>query len=250
MVISPGKWLICYNRNESRPYNLVCFPFGGAAASVYRGLATALSDIANVWCVQLPGRENRFAESFALDMQHAIKSIAEDLSALKLSNYAIFGHSMGSDMAVAFYRWMGDCNQLLPFAVVVSGNKPPHKEHECLWSKVSDKELLDQVIQFGGLPEFAINDREFVEMYLKKIRADYTLYESADIRSPVEIKAPLTVIYGDTDPLLERVDMSEWSDYASRGFDLKKVSGGHFYFQDDCAELAGLISAAIKQAKK
>lgn len=245
MVISPGKWLVCYNRNASRPFNLVCFPFGGAAASVYRALATALGDIANVWCVQLPGRENRFAEPFVTDMQHVVQRVADDVLALKLSNVAIFGHSMGSDMAVAYYRWINSRNETTPFAVVVSGNKPPHKEHECLWSCVSDSELLNHVIQLGGLPEFAINDREFVDMYLKKIRADYSLYESANIHSPVEIKAPLTVIYGDTDPLLARVDMSEWSTYAAGGFDLKKVAGGHFYFQNDCNELTSLIRRAL-----
>ena len=84
MKISPQKWLVCYQENKAAKHNLICFPFGGAAASAFRPLANALSDDLQVWCVQLPGRENRYSTPFETNPDVIVRAVAEEIQQLGL----------------------------------------------------------------------------------------------------------------------------------------------------------------------
>ncbi len=247
MIVSPNKWLVCYQSNPGAKVNLICFPYGGGAASAYRLLAQELQMSIRVWCVQLPGRESRFAHPFVVDARAVVQSVADEMNALGIQQYSLFGHSMGSDLAVEFYRLISAAGKTKPDVMILSGNKPPHMPHDKLWSKVSDRELLEHVISLGGIPEDAANDKDFAELYLSKIRHDYTLYESVCIPSPIELSAKLMVLYGADDPLLTKTDMSEWAKYASAEFALKKLAGDHFYFQNDVSQLAANVRQAVLQ---
>lgn len=245
MIISPNKWLVCHQKNENAKHNLICFPFGGAAASAYRPLAKELEQNCNVWSVQLPGRENRFAQPFVTEANVVAAAVFNEIKLLGLKSYSIFGHSMGSDLALEFCRQVEAAGGRRPDTVVLSGNKPPHVSHDKLWSESTDASLIDHVLSLGGIPKDALTDKDFVAMYLKKIRCDYQLYESVKISQPKPLASKLTVIYGSADPLLERIDMKEWSKYSENDVKLIETEGGHFYFQPDCRRLASLIVDAI-----
>jgi surfactin synthase thioesterase subunit len=246
MQVSPHKWLTCFQPRPSADINLVCFPFGGASASAYKQLTAQLPENVQVWSVQLPGRENRFAEPFATNPVKVVQSVSDEIRLLRLENIVFFGHSMGSDLALLCTALRHQGGYGWPLLLAVSGNKPPHLPNTRAWSAESDEALLEYVLGLGGIPAEVAADQDFAGMYLEKMRADYVLYESipADIQKPLDV--PLLVVHASDDPVLKDVDMQSWLSYSTRTPTMRTVGGGHFYFLSDASELAGIIGQALQ----
>ena len=130
----------------------------------------------------------------------------------------------------------------------MSGNKPVHVPERKRWSTAPDAELLDHVRSFGGLSPDLLSNPDFVSIYLAKIRADYRLYEAIARERLVVVEQDITVVLGDSDPILEEADIAEWSNCTTGECTIQRVKGGHFYFQNNEAQLAGFIKAAIEHA--
>ncbi len=242
---STTPWLTCLTRTPSPTINLICFPFGGAGASAYRPLAAQLPPGVALWSVQLPGRENRFAEPFAQNADAVVQAISADIDRLGSQPLVLFGHSMGSDLAVLCAMWRQQQEKPPLRGLVVSGNKPPHLPLERRWAGVPEADLIRHVLDLGGMPPEALADREFASIYLDKLRADYRLYEGIGTRAAQSLDTPLWVIHADADPLLAGVDVNEWRHYSSRPPRLCPVRGGHFYFLPDTSALAAVLTDAV-----
>lgn len=242
MSLLPSKWLSRLTRHSSARINLVCFPYGGAGASVYKALALQLPADIEVWAVQLPGRENRFAEPFAGDADAAVQAVSADIDRLDLNNLLFFGHSMGSDLAVLCATLRQQQKRIMPRVLVVSGNRPPHLPLQQFWASAPEPALVQHVLGFGGISPEVLANAEFASIYLDKLRADYRLYEGIGARPPVMLDTSLVVVKSDADPLLADVDTNEWRHYSRRPFTLREVKGGHFYFQPDAGALAAILA--------
>jgi len=68
-----------YGGGPQPQVRLVCFPWCGAGASVYRRLALGLPPHIELLAVQLPGREERFGENRLLRMEQVIDLVIEDI---------------------------------------------------------------------------------------------------------------------------------------------------------------------------
>ena len=248
MNTTATRWLSRLTRHSAATVNLICFPFGGAGASAYKPLSGRLPADVEVWSVQLPGRENRFAEPFALNADAAVQEISAEIDRLGLQRLVFFGHSMGSDLAVLCAQWRQQQGRGPLRGLVVSGNKPPHIPLDTFWADAPLPALIQHVLNFGGISPEVLGDPEFASIYLEKLRADYRLYEGMGTRVAVSLDAPLWVVQADADPLLEAVDVNEWRYHSNRPYQLRKVTGGHFYFQADVAPLAAILTDALQLA--
>ena len=240
---SPNKWLTCFDIKPAAYFNLICFPFGGAGASVYKAWAEMLPDTVQLWAVQLPGRENRFSEAFATNPAQMIAAVIEEIALLKLTNLVVFGHSMGAHFALSATQLL-EPNTTVNL-LVVSGNRPPCIPYVHRWSKESDDVLMKQVLGFGGIPPEVADNQDFLTLYLQKIRADYGLYEAMPTMNAQSMGIPMKVIYGDSDPLLVGTDMQQWKAYSSVAVELTEVEGDHFYFQPNAEPLVARICAGL-----
>ena len=57
-----NTWLNRPKPGSEARLRLFCFPYAGGGASLYRSWAEPLASVAEIWSVQLPGRENRLGE--------------------------------------------------------------------------------------------------------------------------------------------------------------------------------------------
>jgi len=232
--ISKNKWLTCFNAKTEADTNIICFPFGGAGASVYKPWDSELPDNIRLWSVQLPGRENRFAEGFTHDYNSIVKGIVDDIMALKLDNIVLFGHSMGAHIALFVAEKLHKNHAIEPLLLAVSGNTPPSINVKKSWSTSTDNQLRDHLKKLGGIPSEVADNRDFLDMYMEKIRADYTLIECRPSREVFTLPIPLLALYGKDDPLFPTENMKEWCQYTSEDSKVLEFSGAHFYFQQDC----------------
>jgi pyochelin biosynthetic protein PchC len=114
---------------------LLCFPWAGAAASVYRSWAAALPPGVELVAAQYPGREDRSREPFATDLEALADEVVEALidhladagEALEDTPLTLFGHSAGASVALATARLLERDAPGAVRGLVVSGRRatPP-----------------------------------------------------------------------------------------------------------------------------
>ncbi|MGO4426473.1 thioesterase II family protein, partial [Streptomyces sp. MCAF7] len=167
------------SREHSAWCRLFVFPHAGAGASAYR-LAAYLPDTVEVCTVQLPGRENRFAEPALTSLDDAVTVLAPLIADHTDLPYAFFGHSMGSLIAFETARRLRALGARLPDRLFLSGMRAPGLPDRDPRHTLPDDKLL-ATSEFGGV------DAELQELLLPLLRADLTLCETYTHRA----EAPL-----------------------------------------------------------
>lgn len=106
---------------------LFCFAHAGGSADIYRQWQKALSGSATIYPMELPGRGRRMAEPFCPSVALAARKAAQCVAAcVPDSRYFIFGHSLGSIIALETVREIESLGIPTPALLFVSGRYPPH----------------------------------------------------------------------------------------------------------------------------
>jgi medium-chain acyl-[acyl-carrier-protein] hydrolase len=122
---------------------LYCFPYAGGGATVYHEWFKLLPSWVEVCPVELPGRHGRMGETPIGSMKRMVEELHQSLFSERMwpqCDFALFGHSMGSWIALALSRHLsslekgrvdGDgATKLKPnrgrlVCTIVSGKHPP-----------------------------------------------------------------------------------------------------------------------------
>jgi len=244
MQFSSNNWLTCYQPRPQASYDLICFPYGGAAASVYRTWDKYLPPNAQMWAVQLPGRENRFNDSYSAMAEETLLAIAQDIADLGSRKLVFFGHSMGSLLSVLVASRLTQLGQRPPVTCYVSGH-PPYAINDRKWSELSDEALTAHLTELGGIADELLKHNEFFSLYLERIRMDYVLYEALPPAFELQLDSKGFVLASDADPILKGVEMSAWRSNFKRGCAFIPQQGGHFYFSPDPGKLLQSIRSTL-----
>src|SRR6266542_1362345 len=103
-------WLMPWHPQPDRCPVLLCVPPAGAGCAQVRSWQAALGGGVSVIGVQLPGRENRWADPDPSSMSGAVDAVVAEVAELVAANHPIvvFGHSFGGCSAT---RSCGPCEQ-------------------------------------------------------------------------------------------------------------------------------------------
>lgn len=219
---------------------LVCFPWCGAGASVYRKLANSLPEHIELLAVQLPGREDRFAEGKLLRMQQVVAHVLGDIANLADLPLVLFGHSMGA--LVAYEVALALRGQLArePAALIVSGHAAPDAAaaHDQGWHRADDEAFIANLRRLGGTPDEVLADAQMMHMLLPMLRADYEILEHY-VYSPGQVlSCPLLACAGERDGEVTEMGMQAWRRYSSAASEVHWFSGDHFYVGSQVQELS------------
>ncbi|WP_428953919.1 thioesterase II family protein [Streptomyces sp. cg35] len=223
------------SRTHTARSRLFVFPHAGAGASAYR-LATYLPDTVEVCTVQLPGRENRFAEPALTSLDDAVAALAPLVADHTGLPYAFFGHSMGSLIAFETARRLRALGVRLPDRLFLSGMRAPGLPDRDVRHTLPDDELL-ATAEFGGV------DAELQELLLPLLRADLTLCETYTHRDEAPLACPLTVLAGSDDDSVDGTELARWREHTSADFDMHLFPGApHLYVRGAEQQLAQTIT--------
>jgi medium-chain acyl-[acyl-carrier-protein] hydrolase len=218
---------------------LFVFPHAGAGASAYQ-LAAHLPDTVEVCAVQLPGRENRFAEPALTSLDDAVAALAPLIVGRTDLPYAFFGHSMGSLIAFETTRRLRVLGARLPDHLFLSGMRAPNLPDRDPRHTLPDDELLVTA-------EFAGVDEELQELLLPLLRADLRLCETYTYRPGPPLPCPLTVLAGSDDHTVDSTELADWRKHTSAGFELRLIPGApHLYVRGAERQLAETITRAFR----
>jgi surfactin synthase thioesterase subunit len=228
---------------------LVCFPHAGGSATAYRTLAQALPADLDVVCVQYPGRQDRYRETPFTDLNLLAGAVAEELVPVLAADpgrpYALFGHSMGSLVAFETARLLTRSPLPGPQRLFLSGRGAPDAHSTARFGLYDDDDVLAEVRRLGGTDQSMLDDPDIVEMALPALRADYRALGTYTWREGEPLAAPVTVLVGDSDPMVTVQEAGTWRAHSRGDVVVKVFPGGHFYLFDHLDGIAAAVTEGL-----
>jgi len=234
MTVQKGldRWVIRPRPVSAPRVRLICFPFSGGGASLYARWPADLPDDIDVCAVQLPGREQRIAETPYSTLAPLIPDLMQVLRPYLDAPIALFGHSVGGLMAFEFTRLLRRTGGTPPVCIFPAGSLPP-----CLprrqpnISALPDAEFLDGLREYGGTPEEALQNEALMELLMPTLRADFSLTETYTYVPEAPLDVPLSAFGGLEDPIVEPYEVAGWRALTENTFTLRILPGNHFFVQ-------------------
>jgi external thioesterase TEII len=213
--------------------------FAGGNRYSFQFLAPHLLDFEFI-PLELPGRGRRHAEALLLDLEAAAADICQQINGVLETDYVLYGHSMGSLLALRVAALL-EAQGKPPRCVVVSGNAGPGSSRGHKRYLLPKPALKAELQRLGGVaPEF-LEHEELFDFYEPILRADFQLVEDGNALSFSPIQAPLYALMGEDEATSGEI--GNWARFTQAGLSTRLLPGGHFFINQHAGELARIIQS-------
>ena len=245
-AVRPDRWITRPRPSPRARLRLLCLPHAGGGASAFRGWADALPAEVEVCPVQLPGREDRLAEPPFDRLAPLVQALADAVEPLLSLPFAVFGHSNGALVGFELARALRARGRPQPVHLFASGRRAPDlpPDRPPIHS-LPEADFLAELEELGGLPRELLEHRELLELLLPMLRADVAVHETYRFQEQPPLACPITAYAGVADPKVSRPQVEAWARHTAGRFTLRTFPGGHFYLQEQRAELLRTLSADL-----
>jgi medium-chain acyl-[acyl-carrier-protein] hydrolase len=244
-MASADPWFPYLRSAPHARVRLVCFPYAGGGASVFRDFAAGLPAGVEIAAVQLPGREGRVAEPPVAEMDRLVPAIAGALARLPALPFAFFGHSMGALIAFDLARELRRRAAPLPFHLFASACPAPHLPDLDDAHTLGDSALIERLRALGGTSEEVLAHRELMEMILPVYRADASLTETRRHVEEAPLDLPITALGGRDDDRATPAELDGWRQHTRAAFARETVPGHHLFLQTARAEVLAVVARVL-----
>lgn len=242
-----SSWFVQRPTHPNARVRLFCFPYAGAGPAVYHHWLAACPDWIDVRPVTLPGRGMRVDEGNLESIAHAADAIVPEILPLLDRPFALFGHCMG---AIMMYEVAYRLQQHHKTAahIFASGCMAPHLYNSPIVHLQDDEAFLDvlRLISFSGTKAL-LDDPELRAAMFPVLRGDFRSVVqyggSFEMRAPLD--APITGLAAENDLFAAPKAMEAWSRYTSRGYDLARLPGDHYFLESDRDTVIELVCARL-----
>lgn len=262
-----NPWLVRPRPNEGARARLVCFPYAGGGATVYRPWTELLHPDIELIAIEPPGRAGRVSEPPIDRLEPYLEQLVGAVRTLRDKPMAFFGHCLGGlnmYQAVQRLRREGSVDAMHVFA---SGSRPPHLVRgRGDFEAALFRDLLrlpgyeplrplhdqpDDVFAFvirrfdiGATNDFLAH-QELAQLLLPAVRADFAITEDYH-PGPVEPwDLPITCFAGLDDPYVTRAQSQAWAPYTNSEFRILFRRAAHFIIHDDRAFIVDTINRTL-----
>ncbi|PSL51989.1 surfactin synthase thioesterase subunit [Saccharothrix carnea] len=245
------KWVQHPRPNPEAGLSLVCLPYSGGRASVYKGLAALLPDDVEVCAVELPGHGRRFAEAPMTSLRPLVEQLADVVAEQVRRPYVLLGYSVGALIGFETARELARRGRPGPRALFVAAARAPHlRSPRRPLHELSRAELVGGLHELAGQHNAMLDNEELVDVMLPVLRADLGLDETY-VREPgPPLDCPIAAFGGSEDRTVPRPDLEAWREHTTGGFSVTTLPGGHF-FLDAAPELfAEALTDAMKRLER
>lgn len=225
----------------------------GGSSLQSAGLFPGLRKQYTVLSLDLPGHGTRIRE----DLLHDIPLMARDLfgrirtviSQHPQAPYALFGHSMGSQLAYLTALLLQDEGRPPGHVFVSSGCLPGRHHVPPGFLDLSDNELwLESARHFGGIPEEVLECEELRRYFVPLLRADLTAvvnYRPGPAQKMPALDMPVSAFYAERD-LVREEDMRAWQRLCASSFTCRCFAGDHFYLFRKTGRLEECVETVLR----
>jgi medium-chain acyl-[acyl-carrier-protein] hydrolase len=250
------NWLVPVRKVAQPALRLFVFHYAGGSASFCNRWGAQLPTSVELISIQLPGREQRFAEPFITNMTVLVPAVAAALEGQLEIGFAMFGHSMGASVAFEVIQELRRRHGVEPRILFVSGRQAPQfADQEPPLHLLPDDDFCARFLQrhYSKHLETVLSDVEVRQVFLPQLRADLQLIENYRFQSSFARRLACPVIAFDGEDPREQVgdrELTGWAEHTSSYFRWHRFPGGHFFIDNAekrvlatlRAELAPLLS--------
>lgn len=229
---SLSDWTNGIAAQDSGPHvvRLLCFPYAGGGASLFRSWRTELSPAIDVYPIQLPGREGRWQEKPFSRLIDLARVLSQALAPLLRPPYVLAGHSMGAFIAFELARSIRRANRPGPSHLIVSGARAPQiPDPEPPIHQESPDQLFAELQRHHGIPQEVLDHPELLSLLLPTLRADLEMCETYVYADEPPLSCPITVFGGVSDSKVPLAHLTEWHSQTSGEFQIRMFPGNHFF---------------------
>ncbi|MGW4788564.1 thioesterase II family protein [Streptomyces sp. NPDC004230] len=222
---------------------LFCLPYAGGSARVYRRWGSALGPGFPVSTVELPGHGRRIREPLHTSADTLVDLLLSELAGqLETGPFALFGHSMGGQLAFQLAHECVRRGMPHPVRLFLSAARSPARTVMPSLHSLPDTELLAALGALNGAPAEALAYPELMAIMLPVLRADLRLSETWSFRPEWPLDIPVSLFSGLSDPLAPRAELERWRDFFSAEVSHQSYPGDHFYLFPSSSEVVPLLS--------
>ena len=226
---------------------LLCFPHAGGGASRFRSWTSDLAHIADVWPIQLPGREGRWAEPPIGDIAGVVETMVEAVAPLFDRPVALFGHSMGGLIAFEVARALESRRKDVA-CVIVSAVRAPHvPDPDPIDAGSSDERVLQKVRGLGGIPGEVLEHPELLRLLLPTLRTDLAMCAAYRVGPERQVPCPIVALGGVNDHNVPEAHLSAWSKHTTSRFAMHRFLGSHFFIFEQSDQVLATIATELLQ---
>ncbi|WP_051871241.1 thioesterase II family protein [Streptomyces sclerotialus] len=219
-----GTWISTWPTGpaDSRLPALLCLPPAGAGCQQFRAWQPALAGIAQVYGVQLPGRENRWREPMPDTFGEAVTAVVDELRHTVAADrpLVVFGHSFGGLLGYEVAR------RVRPRALVVSACRAPGHWDGAGHGIVEDDAELDKLFDTAGVDP-AFLDEDTRALMVAMLRKDAQLSLSYAHTPGARLDVPVHAWGADGDETVSAEELAGWAEVTTAGFHRHTATGGH-----------------------
>jgi surfactin synthase thioesterase subunit/acyl carrier protein len=249
----PERWIrTIEGRSDTAAMRVFALPFVGGGASVFAPWPNHLPDSVEVVGIEYPGRESRIDEAPIESVPDFVAELAEAMLPHLDRSFAIYGHSMGALLAYELTKHLEQRYAEVPMKLIVGGWPSPalvedyvrglkHIRDGFDMDRESDERVLE-VLRDNGLFVAPIDDDAAVKPLMPSVRADLKMLGDFRFERGVALRAPITVLRGDEDPLFDTDQLQAWEMLTTGAFALATVPGDHLYIRSPSAEVMRTIA--------
>jgi pyochelin biosynthesis protein PchC len=236
-------WLRRYREVPRARARLVCFPYAGGGATVFRLWSSGLPLDVEVIAIQYPGRQDRYDEPVIDEMAAMVEPIRAALDRLPARPTVLFGHSMGASIAYETSLRLA----VPPRLLVVSGHNAPHRAARKPVPRTED-EVIAEVRAVDG-PHETLADPELRELVMPALHGDYRLIRGyLPAPGPRPVPVPIVAYTGTLDPTAQPEQVRAWAELCTGDFELVSFPGGHFFLESHTGEVLADLSGRLTDA--
>lgn len=253
--------MVAASRSSAKPsVTLVCLAHAGGSIALYREWQRQLPSWVCLHAVELPGHGARRTLPAHREWPALIEQLATELrtelsAQLEAARpFAVFGHSMGALVGLELIHAIRQREGRAPVWFGASATVAPRRRKtETHWLDAPRDLMLEKLKERGGTPAELLADRDFVDLVMPVLRADFhlcgvhPLHAARVIREPLD--CPIDVLTGRGDPATANsADVAAWS-HETRGVcTVRAFDGGHFYLDDARVAVLACVAASLRKA--
>ncbi|GAA2265730.1 alpha/beta fold hydrolase [Streptomyces amakusaensis] len=227
---------------------VMCLPYAGAGAGVYRPWKELATGRARAVPVQLPGREEEYSAPRYTSFHQCVADVARRVAEAAAGEpFVIFGHSFGALLAFEAARHLHETGGPLPGRLIVSGARSPR--HRGYTALSEDDEEAVGALKKDSLRGFeALDHPELRALLLPTLRSDIRLLEQYGDYRPRELDPlpiPLTALRGAGDTVATAEGVADWKTFTTAEYAEFELPGGHLYLLDSMPELWRVIEEQL-----
>lgn len=224
-----SRWIARPRRSPQARLRMFCFPHVGAGGAAFSSWLGGLPAEVDLCAIRLPGRENRLREPLLEDGNELLDSLEPVLATLYDLPFLIVGHCSGSVLAYELARRLAAAGGPQPAMVVLSSAEAPSvRRIDDPLHLLPRTELLDRVVEFGGMAPEVLGDPDLMDIFERILRADYRVIERLAYSAGPPLDVPITVVGGRHDPFVPATGLAAWSAETTKEFALHVLDAGHY----------------------